>query len=528
MFFKSNLVIFSALLILCGQAEARMGTETGNGGDMCENRIKIIRDDIVTWIKNSGSSYLKLPEGIAVTQYNSAMLEAAASTEISCTDTKIFVRGVEKTCMNFFDDKKKPQIICNNSRFMQTESSEQYILTHHEYAGVSGLESNVGAESNYDISNQISAYLENKVVKKLVVKPAEAGASSLCPAPRGKAAALFSIINDPQQSQSDLEAFLNQNIVGFDALNEWCETPLHAAIGARKLSEYKLLSKMMGVVDVNMIFRPDALGAANISLYEYAIRFGDMEAIRFLRSQGGKLSRGLTPLMVVSETRALSFIEKVYNENPKALKAKDESGRTAFHYALERNTPDVIRFFLSKGERLDGNNNPEALSIAAKSNSAEVVELLIKAGARINPGDGKISPLMYSTYNMVDVTELLLDAGADLHYRDADGLTALHWAILGCSSKGVYACTAALFLLEAGSDPNNKAKHWNTSILIHAARLAPLEVLQALVAAGADKNNYNNINQTAYEIASQNKRSPEVLALLKPSKCLPLPNYWCL
>jgi hypothetical protein len=53
---------------------------------------------------------------------------------------------------------------------MATNDSDQYVLVHHEYAGLSGFEVNNGPDSTYLISNQISEFLVDEVVKKLAIK----------------------------------------------------------------------------------------------------------------------------------------------------------------------------------------------------------------------------------------------------------------------------------------------------------------------------------------------------------------------
>lgn len=142
----------------------------GNGGDMCENRFKLISDDIRLWILNLGSAGLKLPVELSYTQYNQGMLQQISSAKVSCTDEKIFIGESEKTCKNYVAKDGKTHINCNVNRFMNTSESDQYILVHHEYAGLAGFEVNTGEDSNYEISNQLSEYLENKLVKKLAVK----------------------------------------------------------------------------------------------------------------------------------------------------------------------------------------------------------------------------------------------------------------------------------------------------------------------------------------------------------------------
>jgi len=145
----------------------------GNGGDMCENRFKVVRDDINTWILNGGSIGLVLPGTINVDQYNQVMIDKMRSAIVGCTSEKVYVGSAEKTCKNFVASDNSIQIICNIERFEQTSENDQYILVHHEYAGLSGFEVNSGESSNYTISNQITAYLEDQVVKKLVVKPSK-------------------------------------------------------------------------------------------------------------------------------------------------------------------------------------------------------------------------------------------------------------------------------------------------------------------------------------------------------------------
>jgi hypothetical protein len=99
------------------------------------------------------------------------MQKQMAHAQLSCTDSVILVSGVEKTCKNFSDENGESKILCNAKRFLETSDEDQYVLVHHEYAGLSGFEVNDGADSQYQLSNQITGYLQNQVVKKLAVLP---------------------------------------------------------------------------------------------------------------------------------------------------------------------------------------------------------------------------------------------------------------------------------------------------------------------------------------------------------------------
>jgi hypothetical protein len=167
--FSQSLLLTALTLISSLPA---FGGEKGlNGGDICEDRFKIVRDDIQSWIDGGGSEGLTLPAGIRLTEYDTKMLSEFANAQVSCADAEIRVDGADKTCENFTDEHGTPQIVCNYDRFMATPPSDQYVLVHHEYAGLAGFETNDGESSQYLISNQISGYLEDQTVKKLTVKP---------------------------------------------------------------------------------------------------------------------------------------------------------------------------------------------------------------------------------------------------------------------------------------------------------------------------------------------------------------------
>lgn len=174
MIMQKYALLITGILIFANNCFARVGSEAGNGGDMCEDRIESIRSDIKKWIQAGGSAGLSLPSGVSLKNYNEAMLNAIGKATISCTDDKIELGNSEKTCRNFVNSAGVPQIQCNLPRFTDNSESDQYVLVHHEYAGLAGFEVNSGEESHYEISNQIADYLEDQTVKKLSVKRVQA------------------------------------------------------------------------------------------------------------------------------------------------------------------------------------------------------------------------------------------------------------------------------------------------------------------------------------------------------------------
>jgi hypothetical protein len=155
--------IFTASLALAGNE--------GGGGDICENKMRNISNDIEKWLLEDEYKGIKLPTDLSEDIYKEGMLNAIKISLLSCTTDKIYIGKAEKTCKNFDDENGQKRIMCNFDRLMKTSDSEQYLLMHHEFAGVAGFELSYGNEtSNYQISNQISDYLQAQVVTRLGVK----------------------------------------------------------------------------------------------------------------------------------------------------------------------------------------------------------------------------------------------------------------------------------------------------------------------------------------------------------------------
>jgi len=160
-------LLTGALIFL--NATAFAGDKAGNGGDICEQRIQLIRDDIGSWIQLNGSQSLHLPDGLSLATYNSSMLRQIGASQIECVDHTLQIEEAEKTCINKTSNDRS-LIRCNRQAFLRLKEDDQYILIHHEFAGLAGLELNDGGSSRYTISNQISGFLQAVVVKKLSVK----------------------------------------------------------------------------------------------------------------------------------------------------------------------------------------------------------------------------------------------------------------------------------------------------------------------------------------------------------------------
>lgn len=153
----------------------------GGGGDVNEARVDEIRSDILKWIDEGGASGLDLPSEFTLEEYVKRMKYILQPKVVVVTfvendkqqddELKVIVDGKPKTCRGFISQKDSiPNILCHKYRFNENSDSDQYRLIHHEYAGLVSLEKNIGAASDYFISNQITDFLTIKSVLKLSVK----------------------------------------------------------------------------------------------------------------------------------------------------------------------------------------------------------------------------------------------------------------------------------------------------------------------------------------------------------------------
>lgn len=175
--------LFLTAFLNMGPALAR-GGETGGGGDSSEIRVNDIRIDILKWIDEGGPQQLTLPHGMTKKFYYSSMRRILSPHAVVLgfvtteqenntleQELKVSVNGQPKTCRGFVSIYDQlPHILCNIERFTATAPGAQYRLIHHEYAGLAGVEQNIGASSDYVISDKITDFLDPEVVLRLSVK----------------------------------------------------------------------------------------------------------------------------------------------------------------------------------------------------------------------------------------------------------------------------------------------------------------------------------------------------------------------
>ncbi|HJQ25210.1 MAG TPA: ankyrin repeat domain-containing protein [Blastocatellia bacterium] len=223
--------------------------------------------------------------------------------------------------------------------------------------------------------------------------------------------------------------------------------------------------------------KPDSKTAGGTTALMMAAR--DLEKVKLLVARGADVNAhaatGITPLMAAAQY----------------------PGNVA-----------VVRFLLQKGARptndkgIEVRYNASPAFYAVMAFDTQTLEALREAGASLNErmkiiGRFSATPLIYavggSDPTMVDY---LLSKGANPNEADDDGISILGWAAIINRPAAIKA------LLARGADVNH-ADRFGMTPLLYAASIdfGDTEVLETLIAAGADLKVKNKQGQTAADLA---------------------------
>lgn len=251
-------------------------------------------------------------------------------------------------------------------------------------------------------------------------------------------------------------------------------------------------------------------------------------------------SNGVTVLMDAIRGCSRESVQLLlkYGANPNV---QEVNGRNAYHEAAYMADLDIIRLIRNAGgnplSRDKQGNTPFSIVV---NKDISVIREVLGNNYTITDSDGNTPVHIVVKVNASDqLLQTLIDEGYPVDTRNADGYTALNYAIENDDVK------TALVLLENGANPfqqidkkgkngisialekNNKKMISNivkyagkmtdvqgNTILHYAAKTCTPEMVKTLISYGIDKSVKNVSGDTAYTIAVRWKK-PEVAALLK-------------
>jgi ankyrin repeat protein len=254
------------------------------------------------------------------------------------------------------------------------------------------------------------------------------------------------------------------------------------------------------------------------------------------------LPSGETPLMTAASRGNLETVRALLQGGANPNAKENNGGHTALMFALSEKHADVVAALVKGGAdvNLGAKSGFTPLMFAAQQNDVDSGSILVKAGAKPNmaqPGSGTTPLLIATAMSSVKSVDFLLENGANPNAADSNGYAPLHKAVrdsdYGIATENKDAILQVVkSLLKHGANPNqriaqDKAKaaeeikrganafegrrtaltvtevllQGSTPVLL-AAEVNNLDVIKALVEAGADPNIPTESGTTALIMAA--------------------------
>lgn len=188
--------------------------------------------------------------------------------------------------------------------------------------------------------------------------------------------------------------------------------------------------------------------------------------------------------------------------------------------AVYPNKSEILRLIQEGANpNAQANETTTLLMRAINGDQIEIAQALIKAGANVNhvtQGGFHTALIQATMQNRPQIVEILIKAGAELDYASPEGNTALYSAIKRDLTDIAKLLIAAGANVEKGGDFNKSREcYYGGTIppIVKAARRRNIELVQALIDAGAYLDARDTDGFTALEYACKNKDISIIQAL---------------
>ncbi|WP_299556210.1 ankyrin repeat domain-containing protein [Seonamhaeicola sp.] len=126
-------------------------------------------------------------------------------------------------------------------------------------------------------------------------------------------------------------------------------------------------------------------------------------------------------------------IEKVFNEDPSMINAKNDAGYTPLILACYHGNESIVKFLLDKNCDVNSNSdNGTPLMAAVVKQNLNITNMLLEKKADPNIADTNgTTALHYATlFKQNEIAELLVRAGANYDLKDGNGKSAYDYALI--------------------------------------------------------------------------------------------------
>lgn len=231
---------------------------------------------------------------------------------------------------------------------------------------------------------------------------------------------------------------------------------------------------------------------------------------------------GQTILMSLVQRESPAFIQMALKAGA-TINAKDRNGRTALFYAFPEQfsvKAEVVRALIAAGANVNDadHDGQTSLMLAIQQGSLEAINMLLAAGAAINATDKNgQSALMFAAHTgNVKTVETLLKSGASVKVKDSHGKSALLHA---ADEAHIPSADIVQRLIAAGANVNERDERRQTPLMLAALR-GSLETVTVLLKAGAAVNDKDETGLTPLMFAAwgASDSTPDIFKILIKAK----------
>ncbi len=224
---------------------------------------------------------------------------------------------------------------------------------------------------------------------------------------------------------------------------------------------------------------------------------------------------GAMPLLRAARAGRTAMVE-LFLARGAAIDARNLDGVTALYGAAMSERHAVVAVLLAKGAdpNLTGPAGVAPLGVAAFKGNGRVLDLLLARGADPNAVDatGKSAITYAAARGFAEIVRRLLESGVDAKRTYGNDLTALMWAAGPDEGVGAGAALDVVALLLDAGAPIDAVDNRGRTALMTAAEFGHAEIVEALLAHGADRGIKDGRGKRAVDLATHATVREKLLA----------------
>ena len=236
---------------------------------------------------------------------------------------------------------------------------------------------------------------------------------------------------------------------------------------------------------LNSLYQNEKLNLVNICL-ENAILRGDFNQINLLLNNGANINyisknNSNNLLHFACQKDNLKIIDFLLLKGLD-INSTNINGNTPLLFAVDRNQKEVVQFLCKRGANVNLKNKEGStpLIIATQNGFLSIVKILISFNADINEKDNRFFNALTYAIGKPDILEFFFLHGANAEYKDHEGNSLIHYAIINGDIQSIQIIINQNINLESNGN--------GLTPLLFATKMNKIEIMKILLSNGANVN----------------------------------------